>query len=913
LWLTAAFACAPEPGGTAGDDNIQSDSDFVPEGPLPGGIAPESCHLAMEILPDARRFSGRAEISVQVEEPLDSFWMHGQGLEVSDAAVVLPDGERVPATYEQVHPDGIVRIILSREVGPGRALLEIAYAGEFSDSYPGLFRVEEAGDTYVFSDFQPIAARRAFPGFDEPRFKIPYQVEVTTRSDYTALSNGAVVGEDDLGDGLKRVRFATTRPLPSYLIAFAVGPLDVVEGPPVPANAWRQEPLPLRGVAARGKGPELDYALANTGVMVGALEDYFGQSYPFGKLDIVAVPGYFGAMENAGLVFYAEDLLLLDEHASFQQLEVFGSTHAHELAHQWLGNLVTMAWWDDLWLSEASANWMAGKIMAIWRPDFHYDRAEQAAVYDAMGDDSLASSRRVREPVSGAEGMYSAFDNLTYVKGAALLGMLESYIGEDVFREAWRLYLDRSRDGTSTVFEFLESLDQAAGEDKFASDILRSFLFQAGVPMITATIQCTPEAAIVSLNQRRYLPLGSSADDTGRWSIPVCMRWDRDGADGGAGRCLLMTESSQEFSLGPECPGWVMPNRGAAGYYRWFIAPAEYMPLDSAGRVLDDREGMSLADSLAASLDAGRIGADEYLAAVPDLAAALERSVSLAPVAELQRMFDYLIGPDDQDLARAYLGAIYQRRLEFLDRPGGGEAGPESARFRSGLVKFLAAGVRDETLRGQLAARAKSYTGYREDGRIHEDALPGALVRTALEIGVEDLGQEFFDHLLTLLVSEPSASLRKDLLFAIGSPDQPLLLARSRNLLLDDRLRDNEVSALLWQLTRAPRVVGTWEWFKGNHAAVIDRLPDGWRWDIPLYFATLCEGEHLVELGRVFHQYDRSIPGVEIALDQAGEQVAICEAYRTRHAQEVRDFFRHLGGSGASGVDAGFAAGGAGG
>lgn len=881
----------------------------IPEGRLPDDVVPESCHLALEIIPDAETFSGRVEISVRLGATLDGFWMHGQGLDITDAALVIAEGERIPAVYQQVHRDGIARITLAREAGPGEATLDLTYTGELSDSFVGLFRVEEGDDAYVFSEFEPNMARRAFPGFDEPRFKIPYQVELTTSAKNTALSNGAAIGEDNLGDGVKRVRFSETRPLPAYLVAVAVGPLDVVDGPPVPANAWRPDSLPLRGIAPRGKGSRLDFALANTAIMVNALETYFEVPYPYGKLDLVAVPGYSGAMENAGLLFYAEDLLLLDDHPSFRQLEAFGSTHAHELAHQWLGDLVTMSWWDDLWLNEASADWMADKIMMIWRPDLHYDRSRQAAVYRAMDDDSLASSRRVREPVVDAAGMFAAFDNLTYVKGAAVLDMLESYVGEEAFREAWRVYLGRFRDRTATVFDFIDSLNQVVGEDSVADDIFLSFLDQPGVPVVTVAVQCTPQAAVATLGQRRYVPLGADADATGRWSIPLCIRRSPDDADDVSGRCPVISEASQELSLGSECPRWLMPNRGAAGYYRWLVDPAEYVPLDGAGRVLTDLEGMSLADSLAAAVHSGAMGAGQYLAAVPDLAAALERAVALAPVPELQRMFNFLIGPEDREQARAYLGAIYRRRLEFLDRPGGGETGSERERFRAGLVSFLVGTIRDESLRRQLVESAIGYTGYGEDGKIHQDALSPDLVRTALVVGVQDLGEAFFDHLLRLLEDETTATLRRDLLFALGSPDQPLLLSRARNLLLDERVRNNELSILLWRLTRAERVVGTLEWFEGNHAATMSRIPEGWRWYAPLYFSSLCDTGHIADLRRIFDHYVDAVPGIATALQQALEQMRICRAYRVRHGDEVGAFFRTLGRDGAPGGGAGFAEG----
>jgi alanyl aminopeptidase len=895
VWIAAVPGCTDAPNaGIAPPDRAEKEAGPVPEGRLPRDVVPVAYRLSLEIVPDASTFQGRADISISIREPLDRIWIHGQDLDVASVELVLPGDERIPAQYEQLHPDGISRIDLPGRVEPGEAHLEIAYSGRFADDVTGLFRTEYEGEAYVFSDFQPIQSRRAFPGFDEPSFKIPYDIEIVTLQEYVTLSNAPALAQEIMENGFKRVRFATTRPLPSYLVAVAVGPLDVVEGPLIPPNAWREEALQVRGVSAKGKGAGLEYALANTAVMVEALEAYFELSYPYEKLDLVAVPEYAGAMENPGLIVYSEYLLLMGDNPSIRQQESFGASHAHELAHQWLGNLVTMAWWDDLWLNEAFADWVTEKVMRDWRPELHYERRRLESVFRTMDEDSLTSIRSVRQPVDDAAGMFAAFDNVTYVKGAAILTMVENYIGKEAFRQGLRNYLQRFAHGNADVFDLVESLEEAAGDDGGLAEVIRTFLFQPGLPMVTATVDCSGAQAKVVLQQSRYLPLGSGAAAGEDWAIPVCMSWGGNDNATPADRCLLMQESVREVSLGTGCPAWIMPNRSATGYYRWDVTPTDYSPIHRSGRVLNDVERMALADSLAASVHAGRIGIDAYLRLLPVLAAALERSAAMAPVNEIRRMLDYLIEPGQRADAMAYFGAVYGRRLEFLDRPGGAEPSPERERFRFELTRFLAEQVRDPEVRSRLAKQAAAYMGLNEEGDVNPETSAPDLISTVLTVGVQDLGADFFDRLVDLLSTETAAAQRSDLLRAIGGAEDPVLQARARNLLLDDALLANEVASLLWALAQPPGTAGTWNWFVGNRTALIERYPGWFRYYLPLHFASFCDGQRVGELESVFRDYEDSIPGITVSLRQAEETIAICETYRTRNAIPSREFFDSL-------------------
>jgi alanyl aminopeptidase len=885
---------APENATGAGDEHRTVEQ--VPEGPLPREVIPLAYGLELTVIPAEPRFHARAEIQVDIAVPLNRIWLHGNGFEVTLAEVVLGDGSIVEATYEQLHADGIALLSLDQTVNPQHARIVFEYSREFSSGLVGLYRTEEQGDHYAFTDLQPIEARKIFPGFDEPAFKTPFDVAIITRKEDLAFFNSAEIGVEMLGDGTKRVRYATTRPLPTYLFAMAVGPLDVVEWESVPANEWREESIPLRGIAVRGKGEKLRYALENTGPMVTSLEDYFGIAYPYDKLDIVAVNDRLGAMENAGLIMYEESMILLDDDPPVAQQRSFGSVHVHELAHQWFGNLVTMPWWDDLWLNEAFATWITARGMEAWRPGFNYDRSLLARGLVTMDEDSLSAARQIREPVADAEGMYAAFDNITYEKGSSVLAMFESYLGSDVFREGVRLHMRRFADGTATVFDLIESLEEAAGDDVELESAFRSFLFQPGVPYLSVDLQCDAKGASVALSQQRFLPKGAWSSPDEQWIVPVCLTWEGD-EDAEAGEpCLLFDQTTTNFRIGHSCPGWVMPNRAAAGYYRWRLPDDQTSFLIAgAGSEIGPRERISLADSLTAGLAAGTIGIEDYLLYLPTLAGARERSVVVASINAFERVFDHLLGPQQKPLAAAYATAIYERRIELLGLPSGAESEEEATLLTSAVTRFLATYARDRDLRMDLARAGRAHVGYTSGQGGESATLAPDLVGTALLVAVQDSPPEFFDHLVELLRESNQTLLRSQILTALGHAEDPLLLARARNLLLDESVRNSETSPLLAALARPAALEGTWSWFEGNAPALVERFPANYGYYLPAYFNGFCTLEDGDRLRAVLGQFSDDVPGLERVLRQTEEIVAICAAYRQRHSEDARRFFEDLG------------------
>jgi alanyl aminopeptidase len=340
------------------------------------------------------------------------------------------------------------------------------------------------GDDYVFTQFQPIAARRAFPGFDEPSFKAPFELTLTVPHGHVAVGNSPALSEEKDPSGRRRIRFAPTPPLPTYLVAWAVGPFDVVEAP-LPPSAEREHSLPLRGLAPRGRGPELRFALDHTGPLLESLERYFASPYPFAKLDVIAVPDFgAGAMENVGAFTFRDSLLLIDpDRAPEWQRRSFANVMAHELAHSWFGNLVTMPWWDDLWLNESFATWMLQQV------------------HSAMNADSLDSARSIRQPIASDHDIANAFDGITYSKGAGVLAMFERWLGEESFRAGIRRHVEEHRFGSADADDLLQALSAASGRD--VSGPFQGFLTRPGVPFLRTREVCDSAGSRLVVEQSR--------------------------------------------------------------------------------------------------------------------------------------------------------------------------------------------------------------------------------------------------------------------------------------------------------------------------------------------------------------------------------------------------------------------------
>ena len=864
-------------------------ADEVPLGRLPRTVTPE--HVALELRMDPREegFSGKTRIDVSVNEATDVIWLHGRHLDFDKASITLASGEEIPLKVEVAdEAGGVLKLTAPAALAKGKAKLAFDYRAKYDRQLQGAYQVKVGDDAYVMTQMEPLGARSAFPGFDEPGFKTPWDVTLIVPESQKAIANTAEIGRDKVEDGWQKLRYATTENLPSYLIAFAVGPWDVVEHADIPPGAIRKTPLKLRGIATKGRGKEMTYALDHTAEIVAALENYFGSPYPFDKLDLLAAPDYsFGAMENAGLIVYRETLMLGVDKAPTQTRQGYWGTHTHELAHQWFGNLVTMPWWDDIWLNEAFATWMASKIVHQLKPEFHADRRLLQASLGAMGEDSLASTRRIHEPVHAYTDVLSAFDGITYQKGGAVLSMFESYLGEEKFREAVRLHMRKFARGNATSIDLMNSL--AAQTDR-ASEVqaaFASFTDLAGVPFLRTDLECRAGAKPqLTIRQHRYLPLGSKAADGQTWGIPLCVRYP-DGA-GTKKQCELIDGASSTIALDTDtCPAWLHPNADGAGYYRFALAGDDQAALDAAFGQLNEREQRVYADSLSAAFRNGTLAIEPYLAAVPRLAASDAREVVTAPTNNLEWLWEHGVKDEAQrDVLQRWIAGVYQSRLDALGLdPKDGDS-DETKLLRQNLIALLADTARVPALREELAKRGRMVLGLDKDGALAVDAVPADQRGIALAMAGALGGEAEFEAAKKHFLASRDAQLRGQLLFAMGRTPEPALQARAREFVLDPAVKSGEIGGILMaQLGEPATRTAARAWYREHFEQIFGKAPQVWQAFLPGFDSSgMCSEAEAVDLHARYNERMAKVEGGPRGMAQAEEEVRLCAALRGHHA-----------------------------
>ena len=844
----------------------------IPRGQLPDDIRPERYRLQLEVDPRQERFSGTAQIEVTVAQPLRGFWLHGHQLDVHGVTVDT-GATRLTGKYEEVEPvNGVARVELSGELPAGRATLRFEYTAPFAEGGQGLYRVQAGDEWYAFTQFEAIDARRAFPGFDEPRFKTPFEVSVVAHGGDRVIANAPLTRTTPVGVGRIVHEFQATLPLPTYLLALAVGPLDVVEAT-LPPNAVRSTRLPLRGVATKGKGPELAYALEHTPAIVERLETYFGIPYPYPKLDLIASPQMGGAMENAGAIIFNDTLLLLDAGSPPAQQRSFYEVMAHEVAHHWFGDFVTPAWWDDIWLNESFAQWMGVKIADQLRPDLGSRAGLVYSATYAMGVDSKRAGRPMHQAVTDNAQISSTFDSITYQKGGSVLSMVESYLGEQTFREGVRAHLRSHGHGIATSSEFFEAMSAAAKQPAVIA-AFRSFVGQPGVPLVS--VERSGDGLELELTQDRYLPLGSTFTGGQLWEIPLCVN-AYAGPAAPTRTCTLLTQRTGTVPLAKGTTA-VMPNADGAGYYRFALAGEDLDRLIALVPTLPEAEAIMLADSVAAAFRAGRLPFDQFLVAAQRLATHPSRLASISLGWELIDIKDRWADPATRGAIATHLRELYSPRLAELGldvrRGVYADESAERRQMRRSLASLVVNHGRDPVLRAKLAEAARA-------SLTDPAALDREFRALAWGIGVQELGEPFAQSLEALLLASTDSQLRQDAAASIGTAEDPGSSARALGLVGNPALRTMELFALLGGQFSSPVTRdAAWDWLAKNFDRVIDGMP-GYAKDATFGVAEyFCDAKRRPEIERMLTAKAEEIGSGALEVQRTLEGIDLCVAQR---------------------------------
>ncbi len=851
------------------------------DGKLPGGVTPLRYGLALTIDPREARFSGEARIRLKFDKQTKSFWIHGRDLKVSAASLAASTGQAIGATYTE-NGEGFAEITLARAAPAGEATLVIDYDAPFNENAAGLYHSESGGEKYAVTQFESIDARRAFPSFDQPNFKTPYDVTIVARKGDTVIANTGETKIEDAGEGLVRHTFRETLPLPTYLVAFAVGPYDVIDGPVLPVTSVRDHAVPLRGVAVKGKGAQTRYALSVTADIIKYYEDYFDTPYPYDKLDFIAAPEFSaGAMENAGAIVYAEQAILMEPNGPIAQQTGVITTHAHEIAHQWFGDLVTPAWWDDIWLNEAFATWVSYKAAKAVFPNGGYDHETQLEAIAAMDDDSLSSARRIREPIVKESDIEDAFDAITYDKGGGVLAMAESYLGEEAFREGVRTHMRRFPMRVATSRDFFESLGQGSRHPEIVP-ALASFTDRSHVPLLDLRVDCPSDGSAprARVSQRTYEPIGVSLEKR-TWSLPVCV--SSYGLTGGGDKsCAILSEPEGVLPLRGACPAFVSPNTAGAGYYRFALDERGWTALVAGFRRLPAGEQIAVLDSIHASFVAGHASASLLLRAVEAGANAADLDVRRKAVGVAKALETIPATESARVAYAAWVRAAFNRSV--AETAMSSRASPAERQTALSVTQLLALYGRDPTVRARLLTGARATIGLTRGAPASLDNRAVALI-----IGVEDGEPGFFAKLLEKTKTSDDAQLQSEAMAALSHAPRAEDREAFAALILNAPITGSQMRRALFATQRYVDTAPVGLTLMRDHFdAIAARMPGGLAGQSAPQFANaLCTGDDRKALADLFAANAAKAPGYERSLAQALEEIDRCVALRAAKSGEL--------------------------
>ena len=830
---------------------------------LPTTAVPE--HYDLRFTPDlaAETFEGHARIRVRLKQPAKSMTLHAAELTIREAHIEVSGTSHVA----EVEPSAELEQITVTAPSPlnGTVVLDLRYTGTLNDRLRGFYISRTERRKYAGTQFQVADARRAFPCFDEPAFKATFDVTLTIDEGDLAISNGRVVSDvPGPSAGKHTVKFATTPRMSPYLVAMAVGDFKCLES--------EADGIPIRVCAIPEKAALGAFGLDAARHSLSWFNRYYGIPYPFGKLDIVALPDFAaGAMENTAAIFYRESYLLIDERsATASALKYIAFVMAHEIAHQWFGDLVTLRWWNDIWLNEGFSNWAAMKAVDGWRGwSFASDRAEEALT--AMRADSFATTRQVRTPVETPEEIEEAFDALTYDKAASVLRMIEHYVGEEAFRSGVSAYLERFAYDNASAEDFWGAL--AATSGKPVDRLMAGYIERPGVPRITVRHRCEAGDTRVDLSQQRFLlvePEEQAPGTPSPWSVPVC--FERQGVSRAG--CHLLTTPQDAVTL-PGCSPWLYANDEGLGYYRVAYDAAAISAIAQSGlEALNEPEQLFLNDDAWAMVRSGALDVGSYLELVEAFARTPSANAGLAAAAPfLHFIADVLVTDRSRDAWHAWVQRVLgpvARRLGWTPAEGETLATRE---LRARMIGVLGRVGRDpEVLRRAREIVLADLAG---------TPTHPSLATTAYELAAFAADASLFEKIRDAIPSSsnPVDYYRRQR--ALAFVTDPALIDRAFEYALSDAVRTQDAPSLLGLLLKNPAADDrVWDALKRRWPEVTEKT------DISrgaLYIVRSLElcGEDAARDIRAFFA-SQPAAGADRGVTRAVERVRACAATRQR-------------------------------
>jgi puromycin-sensitive aminopeptidase len=853
---------------------------------LPRAVHPERYDIVLEPDLPSATFRGTVDIALVVDEPVEELVCNAAELVLEQATLTFGtggDGREVPLSW--AHDDEYERVsfVLPEPLPAGAtARLSIGFAGTLNDKLRGWYRSRFKDDdgqehTIATSQMQATDCRRAFPCWDEPDFKAVFAVTIVAPGDLLAISNGPEIEREVRSDGRHAVRFAETMPMSTYLVAFITGPL--VATPPRDVSH-----VPMRMVHVPGKDHLTGFGLEVGAFALQWFQDYYGIPYPSDKVDLVALPDFAaGAMENLGCITFRESVLLVDpDRATQGEEQLVADVVAHELAHMWFGDLVTMRWWNGIWLNEAFATFMEVAACDAFRPDWKRWETFSLERTAAFETDSLASTRPVEYEVVSPADADGMFDVLTYEKGGALLRMLEQYLGEERFRDGIRHYLAKHSYGNTETSDLWDALEATSSEP--VRRIMDSWIWQEGYPLVSASLSA--DGTSIVLRQRRFL-FGDGLREDGtpvpeaRWAIPVQVR--QVAGEGAASDGMSSAQEVKVLLDGDEATvplldadAVVVVNSGAHGFYRVSYDDAlRARVAGAAQRELSTVERYSLVDDTWAAVVAGSTDAGTFCDLVANFSDEPDVAVWRTITAGLG-WCDRLLEGEPRERFRAFVRQLVGPRLAELGwqaEPGEDDLVGE---LRGLLIRTMAV-MGDDRATQERAAEVLD--GHLRDGEAVDPPVVAAVVNVAAASGGVERYEQFVERFRE--ADTPQDQLRY--LYALADFDDEALMSRTLDFLLGPEVRTQNAPYVLARcILNRERGDQAWRFIREHWEHANTAFPNASIVRMVDPVKTLTRPEQQADVAAFFAEHD--IPQAAKTLQQVLERQRVNVSLRERAA-----------------------------
>ena len=870
---------------------------------LPQDAIPD--HYTLVLTPDLKKatFAGDEVIEIHLTKASHSITLNAAELEFQNVTVEQGgNSQEAKSSFDPAKEQATLTV--ANQLAAGPATIRITFTGILNDKLRGFYLAKTKLRNYATTQLENTDARRAFPSFDEPAFKATFDITLVVDNGDTAISNGSIVS-DTPGPiaGKHTLKFSQTAKMSSYLVAMAVGDFQCVEG--------SADDIPIRVCGTPDKKELGRVALRYAEEILKFYNQYYGIKYPFGKLDILGVPDFeAGAMENTAAIFYRESLLFIDDkQSSVDSHQAVFEVLAHEMAHQWFGDLVTMKWWDNIWLNEGFATWMALKPSQALHPEWNAVLGGVRATNGAMQLDSLKNTHAIRAKAETPEEINELFDGISYEKGAAVLRMIESYVSPDVFKRGVNAYLRKFAYGNATAEDFWSAITVASGRP--VDKIMPTFIAQPGVPLVSIKSECVqPQVSApargrksrrakkigkpqpkteITLSQQRFLGEPGAEDTKSEtWIVPVCIK-------GGDAKpfCQLLTQQKQVIPM-TGCSNWVFSNAGAAGYYRSKYEGTVLRQLDSvAATQLTTAERISLLTDQSALVRSGKESAAEYLDLITALNQDAEHNVVDSYLRSLASFNDNLLTDGNTASFRAWVRSNFRPMMAKVGWESAPGESDDSRNVRADLIRILGFfGEDPETIR-KAAELAHKYV---RDPNSVDPTIASGVLQLAAAFGNSDL----FDEFLAAMRQSRSPETHYNLADALGAFSDPNLIRRWLEISVSPEVRNQDAAGYVGRVLWNPRARKTaWEWIKANWPAVEAKTTMSSGGRIVGAAGGFCDPESRDDVQKFFT--DHKVASADRTLKLAVEGINSCIAYKNQQQPNLAGWLQQRASGGALG------------